>query len=209
MDENLKNFVGIAKPANIAEIDGVKTLMGPNSKPIQKNRTENGKFESLIAVGPAETPRYFGNDENHHIEIWTDANGKWEGRVMNLYEAYQLKREGKKVSQAMGAPNETFVMQLFKQDVFCCEAVDEKGPAQYWIVEAIGSNGQLAFVPLFDSRALSEVKKSGNAFAPVASSLQKVKARRVFLDVLGYEIVRKTDTKKVILKNNSEIKSAS
>ncbi len=155
LDENLQNFVGNAIPANISEIDGAKTLIGPNSKPIQKIRTEKGKFDSLIAVGPTETPRYFGNDENHHIEIWADAKGNWHGKVMNLYEAHQLKREGKKVSQAMGAPGETFVMQLFKQDVLYCESVDEKRPAQYWIVEAIGSNGQLAFVPLFDSRALS------------------------------------------------------
>lgn len=209
LDENLKNFVENALPANVSEIDGVKTLLGPNSKPIQKIRTEKGKFGSLILVGPAENTRYFSNDENHHIEIWADAKGNWHGKVMNLYEAHQLKREGKKVSQAMGAPGETFVMQLFKQDVLYCESVDEKRPAGYWIVEGIGTTGQMKFVPIFDSRALSEVKKAGNAFTPVASSLQKVKARRVFLDSLGYEIVCKTDTKKEILKNNSEIKSAS
>jgi CRISPR-associated endonuclease Csn1 len=162
-------------------------IIGPNRKPIRRVRTEAANPESLLPVGSDENPRWLANDENHHIEIWKNAKGKWIGRVMNMLDAHKRKGHKLPVYQSKGEPGEIFIMQLNKQDLIETRP-EGSADAKIWIVDGIDSSGQIILLDVFDARPRGLAKKAGAVWSPKASGLQEAKAVRIVLDPLGYLI---------------------
>jgi CRISPR-associated endonuclease Csn1 len=188
LDDGLRKYLsGGARLETLSNTAGEpeSIVIGPNGKPVRKARSTAGNPDNLLPVGSQYSPRWLANDENHHIEIWTTAKGKWIGRVMNMIDAYKRKAAGAAVYRALGKVGETFVMHLHKQDVIEAQFEDSAGQ-DLWVVDGISATGQIVLMHLFDARPRGQALKAGLARQPTASGLQAAGARRVFIDPLGY-----------------------
>lgn len=63
--------------------------------PVKKVRVR--KVESVITVGSNGRERNVSPGSNSHIEIYKNASGKWNGRLVNSFEALQRLKNGKSV----------------------------------------------------------------------------------------------------------------
>ncbi|MES2614207.1 MAG: type II CRISPR RNA-guided endonuclease Cas9 [Bdellovibrionota bacterium] len=185
------------------DIEGekLKVLIGPNQKPIHKLKMREKNLDAKLRLNERNNgknnEKILDNDENHHIEIWATQNKKgvvkWEGRVMNMLEACIRKSKKQPIYKTLGRVDETFVMTLHKNDLIECDATIAKGrstakEAAVWRVDGFTSVGQLQLQRKEDSSTRAASK---SLWQPKAEGLQKANSRRIFLDVLGYPILKK------------------
>lgn len=199
LDTNLKNHF-LENKIKIKELFDIENskfeiLIGPNGKPLRKLKMIDKELEKKLKVknkyNKNET-KYLDNDENHHFEIWSAADKKghikWQGRVMNMLEACILKSKKQSRYKTLGKTGEIFVMTLHKNDLVEITKGEKVG---IWRVDGIDTKGQISLQRLHDAMTRNNAKKVKNLWSPKAKGLQEGNAKRIFVDVLGYPIVKK------------------
>ncbi len=126
---------------------------------------------------------------NYCIEITLNDKGKWEGRVISTFEAYQIaRRDGaQKLRNPKVAHNgAALVMRLVNGDTVKLE-ID--GFAQVMrVVKVNGNNGQIFMAPVNEANVDARNSDKQDDFAytsKYAGSLQKVRARQVTISPIG------------------------
>ena len=154
--------------------------------PIRKVRIRENI--SVLPIGKPPQLRFAAPGTNHHMEIVevTDARGRvrWEGKLVNMFEAYQRRRQHLPVVCRDHGPNAKFLFSLA-----CGEYVEMEhvpGQRKVYRVTTI-SEGQLEFRLHSDARPIKELKIAGSRARVRRSpnSLLEAKARKVFVDPLG------------------------
>lgn len=134
---------------------------------------------------------YKGNS-NFCIEIFVDANGKWQGNVISTFDAYQIvRKQGEKaLRQPFTHDGKPLIMRLMVNDTI---EINENGEKQVFLVNSMTQLGQIMLSPLNEANTSSRDRDKKNNFSFLrkrVGPLEKLKATLVFVSPIGK--IRKT-----------------
>ncbi len=157
--------------------------------PIKSVRIE--KRLPTEALGHGRTTRHVTSDSNHHMEIYAEVKadgteGRWDGEVVSMQEAYRRMRVGKPIIERSHGPQFQFRFALAAGEVIECDAQD--GSRRLWVVRGMTSekgSPRVFLVPLTDARQKTEIEASGLYWRRFLNPLRKLNARKVAIGPLG------------------------
>ena len=118
--------------------------------------------------------KYYANAENYCMDIYLPSGEKkWHFQPVSMFEAHQKNYVPK---WRKTDPHAKLVMRLFKQDIL---AFEEDGKTVLRKITGLATHGQISFLPLNVNHI------EGNPPKIVPSSLQKLNARKVYIDEAG------------------------
>ena len=149
------------------------------------------KAVPVFSLGEGRAARHVTSESNHHVEIYTEIDadgneGKWDGEVVSMSEAYQRLKAGKPIVQRDHGPLVKFKFSLAPGEVIECD--DQKGGRSLWVSRGVASyeNGpRLLLVPLSDARKKKDILKAGLFWSPMLNPLRKLNPRKVVVSPLG------------------------
>jgi CRISPR-associated endonuclease Csn1 len=144
-----------------------------------------------FVLGKGRSARHVTSESNHHVEIYAEIDkngneGRWDGEVVTMHEAYQRIKAGKPVVQRDHGPLVRFVFSLAPHEVIECD--DEKSGRALWVSRGVASyegGPRLLLVPLNDARQKKEIVKAGRFWSPFLNPLRKLNPRKVVVSPLG------------------------
>ncbi|MDE3180077.1 MAG: type II CRISPR RNA-guided endonuclease Cas9 [Acidobacteriota bacterium] len=148
-------------------------------------------------LGEGRTARHVESGNNHHIEIYAEINvdgseGRWDGEVVSMLEAYRRKKAGKPVVERNFGPEAKFMFSLAPGEVIECDD---------------GNNGRGLLVVRSVSEFTSGAIQIGFASPEDARLKKEMVAGRDFLR-RGPEWLRQRDSRKVSASPLGEIHEA-
>lgn len=158
--------------------------------PIKSVRIE--KREPAKPMGSGRTARHVVSESNHHVEIYAEikpggSEGRWDGEVVSMLEAYERKKAGKPAVQRDHGPLVEFKFSLAPGEVIECD--NGSGGRRLLVVRSVSefTSGaiQLGLVPPVDARLKKEIV-AGKAFLRRGPEwLRQQHARKVAVGPLG------------------------
>ncbi|MGH9455203.1 MAG: type II CRISPR RNA-guided endonuclease Cas9, partial [Terriglobia bacterium] len=134
--------------------------------PIRKVRIR--KAVSTFQLGEGRAARHVVNESNHHLEIYAEikadgAEGKWDGEVVPMWEAYKRKQEGRPIVQRDHGSLANFKFSLAPGEMIECEPkAGEKG---LFVVRSVSqfATGRIetGMVSVIDARKKKDIISSG------------------------------------------------
>ncbi|MGH8461608.1 MAG: type II CRISPR RNA-guided endonuclease Cas9 [Stenotrophobium sp.] len=126
---------------------------------------------------------------NYCIEIFRNANSKWEGSVISTHRAHAIaKSNSARLRDTQKTQDDQLlIMRLCINDMVAMEEV--KDQRRLYRVVKIGANGQIFFAEHFEANVDTRNRDPADTFkyiSKTASSLFAARARRVFIDPLGF-----------------------
>jgi len=173
-EENLPNFV---------TEDGRRI-------PIRKARIR--KAVSTFQLGEGRAARHVANDSNHHLEVYAEikpdgSEGKWDGEVVPMWEAYKRKQEGKPIIQRDHGPHARFKFSLAPGEIIECDGNKEgkellvvRGVSQFtsgWI--------EITSVSVTEARKVTELRRTAAWVRCGPDKIRAWNARKVSVSPLG------------------------
>ena len=155
--------------------------------PIKKVRLELNKSESSLVpiLVNGKEMKYHFKGNNHHVEIFEDSKGEWNGRIISNYEAMQRVKEGKSPYDR-SKEGHKFVMTLAKHEMVEITSKDKK---EYYRLQLMRSDdGRIRLAQHFTALA----KDTKNSFMPPIRKFGKLKPRKISVSPIG-EITVKND----------------
>lgn len=138
--------------------------------------------------GSARPYKGYKGDSNYCIEIVRGDGGRWEGRVVSTFEAYQLVRAGgvgRLRDPHVGVDGKPLVMRLMIDDMV---RLAVNGGLRLMRVAKISGNGQVFMADHHEANADARNRDKADDFGYVskmAGSLRSAKARRVTVSPIG------------------------
>lgn len=124
--------------------------------------------------------RYVKGDGNFCYEIFRKPDGKWDGEVINSFEANQATFMESRAAAQNGLP---LVMRVHRDDVLAVEIGDQKRLMRV----AYFTPGMIALMDVHEANADARVRaKSLKYLFKSPSTLKHVQARLVGVNILGY-----------------------
>ena len=169
-------------------VDGKRERIEDNLKVIEFTSTKSVARHGLLPNGDPRPYKGYKGDSNYCIEIVRNDKGKWEGKVISTFEAYQLVRahgEARLRHPALSVSGEALVMRLILDDFVRLEIDDEVCTMR---IATLSGNGQIFMANSTEANVDSRNRDKQDPFAYVskmAGSLQKAKARRVTISPIG------------------------
>ncbi|MBE6410920.1 MAG: type II CRISPR RNA-guided endonuclease Cas9 [Opitutales bacterium] len=136
----------------------------------------NREIKKLIPIKDKKSGKvykYMDNAESYCIDIYKPSNSdKWQFEVINMFEAHknEMPQWRKNDSHAK------LVMRLFKRDTI---AYEENGEYKVAVITNIATHGQLGMLGLMQANV------EGNHPKKMPGALQKLNARKVYVDEIG------------------------
>lgn len=139
-------------------------------------------FATYFEMGSEISKRYVQSSENHHIEIFEDLNtGKWDGKVISMYEAYRRKSNKENIINKKHGDNKKFIFSLHCGDII---ELNEDNIKYLFVVRVIaGNNKQIRFSKIEDARLLKNIPATGNTALP--DSLRQRGCRKLIVSPIG------------------------
>jgi CRISPR-associated endonuclease Csn1 len=149
---------------------------------IKKVRLESFREDhSLLSVsqnGKAYKYHLLGN--NHHIEIFEDKTGKWNGRIISTFEAVKRTRIEKKNVCSKIHEDQKFVMSLASNQMLKISTSDK---VEYYRVQKISSSSGGRIVLKQDYSA--DIKDTSTTIDKTINALKKLDFMKISVDPLG------------------------
>jgi hypothetical protein len=145
-----------------------------------------------LALGKGRSARYVKLGSNHHVEIYAELDengneGKWDGEVVSMYEAYQRVKAGKPVVQRDHGPLVKFKLSLASGEVIECDGETDK--RRLLVVRSFSefSNGwvEINLVKLTDARKKAEAVKAKEFLRIGPDKLRQWRTRKVAVSPIG------------------------
>jgi CRISPR-associated endonuclease Csn1 len=137
---------------------------------------------SVIAVPDSPFKGYKG-DSNYAFEIYRKEDGGWDSNLVTSYEANQVKPPERLRDRYLAMNGRPLIMRLCKNDLIAIENDDKRR-----IMRVAGIGKTLTLAEHHAANTDSRNRDKDDTFKyeyPGASALYKLKARRVFVDLLG------------------------
>ena len=190
VQEKLESFGAKDPKKAFAAEDNLPCFKTNNGRciPIKSVRVE--KRVPAKPLGEGRTARHVTSESNHHVEIYAEikedgSEGRWDGEVVPMLEAYHRKRAGKPIVERDHGPLAEFKFSLAPGDVIECDS--GKNGRQLWVVR--GATAQNDFprvflVALSDARQRKEMDSKAY-WRPFLNPLRQLHARKVNVSPLG------------------------
>ncbi len=137
---------------------------------------------SVIAIPDSPFKAYKG-DSNYSFEIYRKENGQWDDNLITTFEANQVKPPERLRDRHLAMNGKPLVMRLCKNDLIAIE----KNNIRY-IMRVAGIGKNLTLAEHNEANTDGRNRDKDDAFTykyPGTITLYKLKARRVFVDLLG------------------------
>ena len=149
------------------------------------------KAVPTFALGEGRAARRVTSESNHHVEIYAEVDehgneGKWDGEVVSMSEAYQRLKARKPIVQRDYGPLVRFKFSLAPGEVIECD--DGSGGRALWVSRGVASyqsGPRLLLVPLSDAGKKKDILKAGRFWSPMLNPLSKLNPRKVVVSPLG------------------------
>ncbi len=156
--------------------------------PIKSVRVE--KRVPAKPLGEGRTARHVTSESNHHVEIYAEikpegSEGRWDGEVVSMLEAYRRKKEGRPLIEKNQGPLVKFKFSLSPGEVIECD--DGKDGRGLWVVRGMtAQNGspRIFLVRLSDARQRKEMDAKAY-WRPFLNPLRQLRACKVNVAPLG------------------------
>ncbi len=179
------------KLAELGESDPKKAFKEKDNHP--RLMTKSGEFpihrvtvrmnlSATFPVGKNYRTRYVISDRNHHIEIVEKPDGKWDGYVVSMFEAYQRKKNGEPIVKREFENDEKFLFSLANGEIIELDGPDNKSRALY-VIRTIPQSKQLYFVPINDARKSGDIGRTGLTAIP--NALKSRNCKKMLVTKLG------------------------
>jgi CRISPR-associated endonuclease Csn1 len=174
-------------------VDGVRLRQEEKLSVIEFGSARAGERHGpLLPDGGLRPYKGYKGNSNYCIEIARNDKGRWEGRVVSTFEAYQITRSlgldrGLKWLRHPGLSldGRALVMRLLIDDLV---RLDVDGRERTMRVSTISANGQVFMSDHQEANVDARNRDKGDAFGYVskmAGSFQTAKARRVTISPIG------------------------
>lgn len=178
-------------PDERENMDRFPCYVTPDGRRIPIKRVRINKAIRPFVLGKGRSARHVTSETNHHVEIYAELDkngneGKWDGEVVPMHEAYQRIKADKPVVQRNHGPLVKFKFSLAPHEIVECD--DGKGGRKLWASRGATSQDgapRLSLVPINDAREKSEIVKSGLYWRPFLNPLRKLNPRKVVVSPLG------------------------
>lgn len=196
--EDIKNARDAASIASESLRDEVIQLLEPLSSPkdikaalfsySERTGIRRVICEERLSVIPihdrrsGKSYRYVKGDGNYCYEVFRKPDGRWDGEVINLFEANQKHFTESPVVTQSGLP---LVMRIHKDDVLAIEVDDQIRLMRV----AKFSTGMIALVDLREANVDARTRDKTSElkyFFKSPSALKPLRARLVGVNILGY-----------------------
>jgi CRISPR-associated endonuclease Csn1 len=197
VDEKVKQKVlaklGDGDPKKVfADEPNLPCFEGADGQIIPIKRVRLKKALPTIPLGDGRTARHVASESNHHVEIYAEVDkggneGKWDGEVVSILEAYQRQKAGKPTVQREHGPLARFKFSLAQGEVVECDG--KQGGRSLFVyrkVTQFTKGGiQIGFAPLEDARKAREMQISRAWLWTTPNTLGERHARKVVVSPLG------------------------
>ena len=145
----------------------------------------------VLSNGAPRSYKGYKGDSNYCMEITRDEHGRWQGRVVSTFEAYQFVRKHGENNKTLlrdprtGINGQPLVMRVMRND---CVKLEVDGTMQIMRLTSIRSSGKLSFAPIHEANADARNRSKDDPFSYVtktAGSLFKAKGRLVTISPIG------------------------
>lgn len=137
---------------------------------------------SVIAIPDSPFKGYKG-DSNYAFEIYRKENGQWDDYLVTTFVANQVKPSERLRDRQLAMNGKPLVMRLCKNDLI---AIERDGKRHIMRIAGIGKTLTLAEHQEANTDGRNRNKEDAFKYEyPSTSTLYKLKARRVFVDLLG------------------------
>jgi CRISPR-associated endonuclease Csn1 len=158
----------------------------------QANKVYRCRVVESITVIPIKCQngipyKYYKGDGNYCYEIFENEKGQWTGRVITTFEAnqsaYKKFLANTKVSRKYSFCGKKLTMRLCGDDII---VINKPARTLFRVVRI--SEGAITLASINEANVAARNRDPDNPFklfSKAPSALQKLKARRVFIDVIG------------------------
>ncbi len=159
--------------------------------PIKSVRIE--KREPARPLGEGRRARHVVSEANHHVEIYAEvkpdgSEGRWDGEVVSMLEAYRRKKEGQPAVQKDHGPQARFKFSLAPGEIIECEA-DQGGERRLRVVRGVSiyATGQtvITLVAHTEARLVKDLSGTSAWIRIGPDKLRQWHARKVSVSPLG------------------------
>lgn len=142
--------------------------------------------------GKGRAIRHFRSGSNHHVEIYAEIDkhgkeGKWNGKVISMYEAYLRVKSGKPIVRREFSPLTEFKFSLAPGEVIECK--DKEGGRSLFVMrrasQDISGRLLIGFAPLSDARRVRGIQTSRAWLWVAPRSLRERNPRKVHVSPIG------------------------
>ena len=181
-------LLGDGKVRTTKVVDGVREREVATLNVIEFSSTKAGDRHGRYDDGRPLPYKGYKGDSNYCIEITRAESGRWEGRVVSTFEAYQIVRlygVSKLRDPRLSFAGKPLVMRLMLND-FVRLQVD--GEQKTMRVAKISGNGQVFMAQVFEANVDARNRDAQNSFiytSKTPSSLQKSQAQQVTISPIG------------------------
>lgn len=152
--------------------------------PIRKVRIK--KAVKTFPLGERRTARNVTNKSNHHVEIYAGiksdgSEGKWDGEVVSMRDAYERKKMGKPIVQRDWGSEAKFKFSLSLGEVIECDD-DNNGRA---LLVCKGSSEYTTGTVVISLLEINDAHKNPKLIRRVPNWLREKHVRKVALSPLG------------------------
>ncbi len=166
--------------------DGRRELKREKLNVIEITGTPPHPRHGTLPDGSPKPYKGYKGDSNYCIEITLGAKGKWEGRVISTFEAYQCVRAGglqKLRDPRRSLDGKPLVMRLMRNDIVRLNHQEE---TRLLRVAKISGDGKLALIDHQEANVDKRCRAKELAYVfKMPSTLQTSKARRVTVSPAG------------------------
>jgi CRISPR-associated endonuclease Csn1 len=157
--------------------------------PIKSVRVE--KRVPAKPLGEGRTVRHVTSESNHHIELFAElrpdgSEGRWNGEVVSMLDAYRRKRAGKPIVERDHGPLAKFKFSLAPGEVIECD--NGSRDRRLLVVRGLScyTSGQIvvSMVQLNEARPMKEMTPR-EFLRPGPDGLRRWHARKVAVTPLG------------------------
>ncbi len=179
-------------PTEQENLDRFPCFVTKDGRRILIKRVRIKKAVPTLALGKGRSARYVKLGSNHHVEIYAELDengneGKWDGEVVSMYEAYQRVKAGKPVVQRDHGPLVKFKLSLASGEVIECDGETDK--RRLLVVRSFSefSNGwvEINLVKLTDARKKAEAVKAKEFLRIGPDKLRQWRTRKVAVSPIG------------------------
>ncbi|HEX5430922.1 MAG TPA: type II CRISPR RNA-guided endonuclease Cas9, partial [Bryobacteraceae bacterium] len=195
-DQGVRKLVQ-QKLEELGGIDPKKAFSNPENLPrfassgVVIKTVRISKAIPTFSLGEGRTGRRVTSESNHHVEIYAEVDehgneGKWDGEVVSMSEAYHRLKTKKPVVQRDHGPLVRFKFSLSPGEVIECD--DGKGGRELWVSRGAASyesGPRLLLVPVNDARKKKDILKAGLFWSPFLNPLRILNPRKVIVSPIG------------------------
>ena len=167
-------------------IDGKRTRLVETMRVIPMHKSSNLNRHGFTPDGRPLAYKGYKGDSNYCMDIFEDAKGKWVGKVVSTFEAYQLAKVMGAEAVMTGSGSEGNGKAIARIRINDTLKLFDGNSHILVRVTKLSASGTVSLIPLHEANVDARVRRNDLSYIyKTAGSLQKASAKPVTVDCIG------------------------